>query len=74
MVRHTGENFIDVEGIAVASVPKALALLAGQALFSFQPARINRTELIAPQAHHPRGPWQIYPALQLGFHSQERQP
>ena len=38
MVRHTGEDFIDVEGVAVASV------------LSFQAASVNRTELDAPEA------------------------
>ena len=39
MVRHTGEYFIDVEGVAVASV------------FSLQAAGINGTELDAPEAN-----------------------
>jgi hypothetical protein len=38
MVRHTGEDFIDVEGIAIAPV------------LSLQPAGINGSELNAPQA------------------------
>ena len=38
MIRHTGEYFIDVEGITVASV------------LSFQSARIDRAKLDAPQA------------------------
>jgi hypothetical protein len=38
MVRHTGEDFIDVEGVAVASV------------LAFQPSGINGSELDAPQA------------------------
>ena len=44
------EDLIDVEGIDEASTPKALALLAGQALLSFQAADVNGTELDAPQA------------------------
>ena len=39
MVRHTGEYFIDVEGVAVASV------------LSLQSAGINSTELDAPEAN-----------------------
>ena len=39
MVRHTGEDFIDVEGIAVASV------------LAFQAAGINGSELDAPQSN-----------------------
>jgi hypothetical protein len=37
MVRHTGEYFINVEGVAEASVP------------SLQPAGINRTEFDTPK-------------------------
>ncbi|MFT4520445.1 MAG: hypothetical protein ACI9JM_002848 [Halioglobus sp.] len=39
MVRHTGEDFINVEGVAEASV------------LSFQPPGIQRTELDAPKAN-----------------------
>ena len=38
MVRHTGEDFIDVEGVAESSV------------LSLQAAGVDRTELDAPQA------------------------
>jgi len=44
------EDFVDVESVALALVPKALALLAGQALLSFQAAGINCSELDAPEA------------------------
>ena len=37
MIRHTGEDFIDVEGIAVAPV------------LSFEAARVNGTELDTPE-------------------------
>ena len=37
MVRHTGEDFIDIEGVAVASV------------FSLQSAGINSSKLDAPE-------------------------
>jgi hypothetical protein len=38
LVRHTGEDLINVEGVAVASV------------LSLQPAGVNRTKLDAPEA------------------------
>ena len=39
MVRHTGEDFVNVECIAVASV------------LSFQPAGVNGAELYTPEAY-----------------------